>query len=141
MPELIDIAMNAPTITFGISSLTGARIGIHGIVEFVFFVGCSSILILFLSARSTDSNIAGGVGVILICFMSLVFGSNLEEGIKGFGTAYLFGAVAIFLTAGPFLGFRISQQIILVSVLPGIFILSSYLGAKVEDFVLEAILA
>ena len=124
-----------------ISSISGGRIGIHGLVEFTFFVCCLLVLIVFLSAQNSDSSLTGSFGVILISFMSMVFGSNLEEGFKAVGTTYLFGSVAIFLTAGPFLGFRISQQLVLVLLSPALYLLGSFIGIKVENLVLETILA
>lgn len=130
--------------TLAISSLSGARTGVNGVVTIAFF-GIGMVLIINLIGRREYRPEGFEMyGTIAISFISYIIGSYI-----GYGTgkqlsplvyAIIFCAIASFYTSGKLLGFRLPHRTILGFTTPVIFILSSMAGKAIHLYLSENIL-
>ena len=122
------------------SSVTGARIGILGIILLALYsIGIVS-MIAFLSRHEYDPSTEGIFGVIAISLLSAGIGSSFGHDILGVVITSAFCGLSCILTSGFFLGFRLPHQLILAVSSPIILYGSALCGGFVEQVIINKIL-
>ncbi len=120
-----------------ISSLSGARLGIDGLVRLAFYsIGVAS-LIAYLGRHEYDPSGYAIFGVIAISLISAGIGSAMGDGAMRIAMIFVFCGAACLLTAGPFLEFRVPHRLALALSAPVIYFLSAISGSLIQDLVIE----
>ena len=98
-----------------ISSLSGARLGISGVVQIVVFgVGMATTIGVVGRHEYNPSGYAV-MGIIVISLLSAWMGSAVGQGTASVVWALIFCGAASFLCSGPFLEFRTMHRAIVGS--------------------------
>lgn len=120
-----------------ITSLSGARMGIDGLVLLAFYsIGVAS-LITYLGRHEYDLSGSGIFCVIAISLFSAGIGGAIGDGSMRIAMIFLFCGAAALLTSGPFLEFRVPHRLALALSAPVIYFLSSILGSLIRNLVIE----
>jgi hypothetical protein len=120
-----------------ISSLSGARMGIDGIVLIVLFGIGLALTIGFVGRHEYSPSIYGVFGVIAISLISAGIGGAIGQGGSSLAFGLIFCGVASLLTSGPLLDFRFPHRVALGCAAPIFLFLSGIAGTGIQYFILE----
>lgn len=132
--------MNLITEFLSTSSLSGARLGIDGLLAIPLFGLGLFAIISFLSRIEYSPPTQGILGVIILSYLASIFGAMVAHPYSALFAASFACGLASFLTSGPFLDFRLPHRLAIALGAPVIFIASEILSKWGEQLLLDNIL-